>query len=157
VPDSGAEGVIIAQGANIGGWSLYAKDGKLKYCYNVGGINYYYVESDSPLPSGEHQVRMEFAYAGGGLGKGGKVTLYTDGKKVGEGDIPMTLAMIFSADDGCDVGLDSGAPVSQDYGPKGNEFNGKIKGVQIAIADAAENSDHLVDPQEAVRIAMARQ
>ncbi len=157
VPDSGAEGVIIAQGANIGGWSLYAKDGKLKYCYNVGGINYYYVEATSPIPAGEHQVRMEFAYAGGGLGKGGKVTLYTDGKKVGEGDIPMTLAMIFSADDGCDVGLDSGAPVSQDYGPQGNGFNGKIKGVQIAIADAAENSDHLVDPQEAVRIAMARQ
>ncbi|MBK8553618.1 MAG: arylsulfatase [Ignavibacteria bacterium] len=156
VPDSGAEGVIIAQGANIGGWSLYANKGKLKYCYNLGGVNYYYVEATSPLPAGEHQVRMEFAYAGGGLGKGGKVTLYTDGKKVGEGDIPMTLAMIFSADDGCDVGLDSGAPVSQDYGPQGNGFNGKIKGVQIAIADAAENSDHLVSPEDAIRIAMAR-
>jgi arylsulfatase A-like enzyme len=32
VPKSDAEGVIIAQGANIGGWSLYAKGGKLKYC-----------------------------------------------------------------------------------------------------------------------------
>lgn len=157
VPDSGAEGVIIAQGANIGGWSLYAYKGKLKYCYNLGGVNYYYVEATTPLPAGDHQVRMEFAYAGGGLGKGGKVTLFTDGKKVGEGDIPMTLAMIFSADDGCDVGLDSGAPVSQDYGPQGNGFNGKIKGVQIAIADAAEKSDHLVSPEEAIRIAMARQ
>ena len=100
---------------------------------------------------------MEFAYAGGGLGKGGKVTLYVDGKKIGEGDIPMTLAMIFSADDGCDVGEDSGAPVSPDYGPRGNAFNGRVKGVQLAIADAAENSDHLVSPEEAVRIAMARQ
>jgi arylsulfatase len=69
----------------------------------------------------------------------------------------MTLAMVFSADDGCDVGEDSGAPVSPDYGPRGNAFNGHIKGVQIAIADAAENSDHLVSPEEAVRIAMARQ
>ena len=34
VPEKGAEGVIISQGANIGGWSLYAKNGKLKYCYN---------------------------------------------------------------------------------------------------------------------------
>ena len=42
----------------------------------------------SPMPAGEHQVRMEFAYAGGGLGKGGKVTLYSDGKKVGEGRHP---------------------------------------------------------------------
>ena len=157
VPETGAEGVIIAQGANIGGWSLYAKGGKLKYCYNWGGFKHFYVESAEPIPAGEHQVRMEFAYAGGGLGKGGKVTLYVDGKKVGEGDIAATLAMVFSADDGCDVGEDSGAPVSPDYGPHGNAFNGRVKGVQLAIADAAENSDHLVSPEDAIRIAMARQ
>src|SRR6185295_853544 len=75
VPDQGAEGVIIAQGANIGGWSLYAKGGKLKYCYNFGGFKCFYVEATTPIPSGQHQVRMEFAYEGGGLGKGGKVTL----------------------------------------------------------------------------------
>jgi hypothetical protein len=69
----------------------------------------------------------------------------------------MTLAMVFSADDGCDVGVDSGSAVSPDYGPRGNAFNGRVKGVQIAIADAAENSAHLVSPEEAVRVAMARQ
>jgi len=157
VPDGGAEGVIISQGANIGGWSLYAKNGKLKYCYNWGGFKYYFVEGTTQIPAGEHQVRMEFAYAGGGLGKGGKVTLYTDGKQVGEGEIGATLAMVFSADDGCDVGEDSGAPVSPDYGPRGNAFNGQVKGVQIAIADAAENSAHLVKAEDAIRMAMARQ
>jgi arylsulfatase A-like enzyme len=157
VPKSGAEGVIIAQGANIGGWSLYAKGGKLKYCYNVAGVNHYFVESADPLPAGDHQVRMEFAYAGGGLGKGGQATLFVDGKKVGEGAIPMTQAMVFSADDGCDVGEDTGAPVSPDYGSRGNAFNGRVKGVQLAIAEAAENSDHLVSPEDAIRIAMARQ
>ncbi len=81
IPDKGAEGVIIAQGANIGGWSLYANKGKLKYCYNLGGVKYFYVEAATAIPAGDHQVRMEFAYAGGGLGKGGKVTLYTDGKQ----------------------------------------------------------------------------
>jgi arylsulfatase len=157
VPEKGAEGVIIAQGANIGGWSFYAKGGKLKYCYNWGGFKHFMVEATTPIPSGAHQVRMEFAYAGGGLGKGGTVTLYTDGKKVGEGTIEATLMNVFSADDGCDVGEDTGAPVSPDYGPRGNAFNGKVKGVQLAIAEAAENLEHLVDPQEAVRIAMARQ
>jgi arylsulfatase len=103
VPEKGAEGVIIAQGANIGGWSLYAKNGKLKYCYNWGGFKHFFVESSDPIPAGEHQVRMEFAYAGGGLGKGGRVTLFIDGNKAGEGDVGATLAMIFSADDGCDV------------------------------------------------------
>jgi hypothetical protein len=63
--------LLVAQGANIGGWSLYAKGGKLKSCYNVAGVNHYYVEAASPLPAGDHQVRMESAYAGGGLGKGG--------------------------------------------------------------------------------------
>jgi len=157
VPQKGAEGVIIAQGANIGGWSLYAKGGRLKYCYNWSGLKHFFVESAGPIPAGEHQVRMEFAYAGGGLGKGGKATLYVDGKKVGEGDIQATLAMIFSADDGLDVGEDTGAPVSPDYGPKGNRFNGEIKGIQLAIADAAENSDHLITAEDAVRMAMARQ
>jgi len=157
VPAKGAEGVIIAQGANIGGWSLYAKNGKLKYCYNVAGVNYFYVEAARALPAGEHQVRMEFAYAGGGLGKGGQVTLYVDGEKAGEGAIPLTQAMVFSADDGCDVGEDSGAPVSPDYGSRGNAFNGTVKGVQLAIGEAAESSDHLVSPEEAIRIAMARQ
>jgi Sulfatase len=157
VPKSGAEGVIVAQGGNIGGWSLYAKAGKLKYCYNLGGVHYFYAEAASPLPEGEHQVRMEFTYAGGGLGKGGKVTLYCDGKKVGEGEVPMTQAIVFSADDGCDVGVDNGSPVSPDYKPRGNEFNGVVKGVELAIAEAAESVDHLVKPREAVRVAMARQ
>jgi arylsulfatase len=157
VPASGAEGVIVAQGGNIGGWSLYAKAGKLKYCYNLLGIDYFYVESEGKIPAGDHQVRMEFAYAGGGLGKGGTATLYVDGKKVGAGKVAATAAMIFSADDGCDVGVDTAAPVSPDYGPRGNEFNGRVKGVQIAIADAAENLDHLVTPEDALRIAMARQ
>jgi len=119
VPKSGAEGVIIAQGANIGGWSLYSKAGRLKYCYNIAGVNHYYVEATDVLPTGEHQVRMEFAYAGGGLGKGGQVTLYVDGKKVGEGPVPITQAMVFSADDGCDVGQDTGAPVSHEKGRRG--------------------------------------
>ncbi|MBV9249341.1 MAG: hypothetical protein JO227_08880, partial [Acetobacteraceae bacterium] len=157
VPQSGGEGVIVAQGGNIGGWSLYANNGKLKYCYNVAGVHYFYVEATEKLPEGEHQVRMEFAYAGGGLGKGGQVTLYVDGKKIGEGAIPMTQAIVFSADEGCDVGEDTGAPVSPDYGPRGNAFNGRVKGVQLAIAEAAESLDHLISPEEAIRIAMARQ
>jgi arylsulfatase len=157
VPETGAEGVIISQGANIGGWSLYAKNGKLKYCYNWGGFKNFFVESADKLPAGQHQVRMEFAYAGGGLGKGGIATLFVDGKKVGEGNVEATLAMIFSADDGCDVGEDSGAAVSPDYGPVGNAFNGEIRGVQLSIADDPNNSDHLVKPEDALKAALGRQ
>ena len=157
VPAGGVEGVIIAQGGNIGGWCLYAKDSKLKYCYNLLGIHYFYAESADALPVGEHQVRMEFAYAGGGLGKGGTATLFVDGKQVGQTSVAATAAMVFSADDGCDVGFDSGSPVSQDYGSRGNEFTGKVKGVQLAIAEDAVSLDHLVKPEDAIAMAMARQ
>jgi arylsulfatase A-like enzyme len=155
--DKPASGVIIAQGANIGGWSLYAKDGKLKYCYNLGGIKSFFVESDKPIPSGTHQVRMEFAYDGGGLAKGGDVTLFIDGDQTGKGRVDATLPVVFSADDGCDVGVDNGAPVSSDYGPTGNAFNGTVKGVQLAIKENANMADHKVSAAQALEVAMARQ
>ncbi|SIL39489.1 arylsulfatase [Mycobacteroides abscessus subsp. abscessus] len=157
VPEGGAEGVIIAQGANIGGWSLYAHGGKLKYCYNLGGVKLFFVESAEPIPAGTHQVRMEFDYDGPGLAKGGAVTLFIDGESVGTGRVDATLPNIFSADDGCDVGTDSGAAVSPDYRPGDNRFTGRIRGVQLAIDDAADAKGHHVDPAEAVRIALARQ
>jgi len=96
-------------------------------------------------------------YDGGGLGKGGTVCLFVDGKKTGEGRVAATVPFVFSADDGLDVGEDSGAPVSPDYGATGNEFNGGIRGIQLAIAEAAEAADHLVSPDHAVHIAMSRQ
>src|SRR4029079_5553106 len=60
VPDGGAEGVIVAQGGAFAGWSLYVKDGRPKYAYNLFGIRQFHVESDTAIPSGTHQVRMEF-------------------------------------------------------------------------------------------------
>jgi arylsulfatase A-like enzyme len=157
VSAQGAEGVIVAQGANIGGWSLYCKGGKLKYCYNLLGIQYSFVESANAVPAGTHQVRAEFKYDGGGLGKGGTLSLFIDGTKAGEGKIGATAAMVFSADDGLDIGEDSGAPVSPDYGSTGNQFNGRIRGVQLAIAEEAQKVDHLVSPEQALHIAMSRQ
>ena len=65
--------------------------------------------------------------------------------------------MVFSADDGCDVGVDNGAPVSSDYGSTGNAFNGTVKGVQLAIKEDANMADHKVSPEQALAVAMARQ
>jgi hypothetical protein len=155
VPKDGAKGVIITQGGSVGGWTLYAKDGKLKYCYNFFGIKYYFAEAERPIPAGKHQVRMEFSYDGGGLAKGGNVTLYYDGKKVGKGRVDQTQPMGYSADEACDVGADTGSPASPDYGPAGNKFNGDIAWVQIDIG--TDDHDHLISPEERFRLAMARQ
>ena len=100
---------------------------------------------------------MEFSYDGGGLGKGGDVELYVDGDQVGEGRVDGTVPMLFSADETCDVGADSATPVSHDYGPRDSEFTGEVGWVQIDIDEAAEDTDHLIGPEERLRIAMARQ
>jgi arylsulfatase A-like enzyme len=155
VPESGAEGVIIAQGGNTNGWSLYAKGGKLKHCYNFLGIKLSFAESSKAIPAGKHQVRMEFKYDGGGLAKGGAVSLFVDGKKDGEGRIDMTIPMVFSGDETCDVGKEGGSPVSPDYGPHGNDFSGRVNWVQIDVGK--DNHDHLISPDERFKIAMARQ
>ncbi|MET0781645.1 MAG: sulfatase-like hydrolase/transferase, partial [Microbacterium sp.] len=155
VPEGGAEGVIIAQGGRFGGWSLYVKDGKAKFVYNLLGIQEFATEADSPIPAGNHQVRMEFAYDGGGLAKGGDVTLYYDGEAVGTGRVAATQAMVFSADETTDIGYESGTPVSADYTPQTSRFRGKIHWVQIDCGD--DDHDHLIDPDERMRIAMARQ
>jgi arylsulfatase A-like enzyme len=155
-PEGGAQGVIIAQGGSIGGWSLYLKDGKPRYCYNLLGIQRFYVDSDTEVPAGTHQVRMEFDYAGPGLGKGGSVTLYLDGVSIGEGQVDATAAMIFSADDTCDVGVENGALVADDY-PVPNAFTGEVNWVEIDVGAAAADADHRVDPDELLRVAMARQ
>src|SRR5437763_950406 len=76
VPEAGVQGVIIAQGGNFGGWSLYAHEGRLRYAYNLVGVQQTHVGTETDLPPGTHQARMEFAYDGGGIGKGGTVTLY---------------------------------------------------------------------------------
>ena len=155
VPKTGAEGVIVAQGGLTGGWSLYAKEGKLKHCYNLIGVQRFFVQATQPIPAGKHQVRMEFKYDGGGLAKGGTVSLFVDGMKDGEGRVDTTAAMVFSLDESCDIGKESGSPVSPDYGPSGNQFSGEVNWVQIDLEK--DDHDHLISPEERFKVAMARQ
>jgi arylsulfatase len=154
VPDRPLEGVIVAQGGAFGGWAFYAKEGKPKFVYNVLGLREFATEAERVAPPGEHQLRVEFAYDGGGLAKGGDVTLFLDGTPVGQGRVEVTQPLIFSADETTDIGEDTSMPVSPDY--KGiDRFNGTIDLVQIDVGK--DDHDHLIDPQDLVRIAMARQ
>jgi len=98
---------------------------------------------------------MEFHYDGGGLARGGDVALYCDGEVVGRGRVDATEPMAYSADEACDVGADSGSPASPDYGPTGNKFTGEIRWVQIDVG--GESQDHLIRPEDRIRIAMAHQ
>jgi arylsulfatase A-like enzyme len=154
-PKQGAtRGVIIAQGGRFGGWALYIKDGHAKFVYNLLGMQEFVTEASEPLPAGSHQVRAEFAYDGGGLAKGGDVTIYYDGRSVGSGRIDHTQPLVFSADETTDIGDDYGMSVSSDYAEH-SRFNGRIEVVQIDIGD--DDHSHMIDPAEVARIATARQ
>ena len=157
MPDDGARGVIVAQGGAFGGWTLYAKDGRPAYCYNLFGLQQFKVYGDGELTPGEHQVRVEFTYDGGGLGKGGDAVLYLDGEEVGEGRVDATVPMAFSADETTDIGSDSATPVTDDVAAGETEFNGRVRWVQIDLDEDGADEDHLISPEERLRVAMARQ
>lgn len=147
VPGSGAEGVIVAQGSREGGWSLYAEDGRLKYFYNFLGILHFVVETTSALPSGTSQVRMEFTYDGGGIGKGATVSLFVDGNAVGVGRIRRTNSLPFSMDETLKVGCDRHAAIVPQYAHRENTFSGKVNWVQITVAAPTDESRALEEEQ----------
>ena len=134
-PAGGASGVILAQGGRFGGWSLYMRAGKPVFVYNFLGLERFTVASPQALPAGKATVRLEFAYDGGGLGKGGLATIYVNDKKVAEGRIERTQPIIFSADETADVGEDDATPVTEDYKAYDNKFTGKILKVTIGVKE----------------------
>jgi arylsulfatase A-like enzyme len=133
IPESGANGVILAQGGRFGGWSLYLKDGKPTYTYNFIGLEQYKVQASNALAPGKITLRMNFDYDGGGLGKGGTVTLLVNGKQEASGRVERTQPMIFSADETAAVGKDDATPVTSDYKEYDNAFTGKISKVVVAV------------------------
>jgi arylsulfatase A-like enzyme len=155
VPDGGLDGVIIAQGGRFGGWSVYVKQGRASFAYNVLGIHEFITSATEPLSPGTHQVRMEFSYDGGGLAKGGDVTMFYDGVEVGTGRVQVTQPMIFSADETTDIGCDSGTSVGSEYTARQSRFTGKINWVQLDVGK--DDNDHCIDPEERLRVTMSRQ
>ena len=155
VPKGGAEGVIIHPGGHFGGWSLYAENGEAKFAYNLFAVEITHVGAERPIATGKHQVRREFAYDGGGLGKGGTVSLRYDGERVGTGRVERTVAFASSADETTDVGRVTGTPVTDDYGLKSSAFTGTIDWVQIETGK--DDHDHLISPEDRPHAAMTRQ
>jgi len=146
IPKGGADGVILAQAGRFGGWSLYLKDGKPTYHYNFLGLARFTIAAATPLPAGKATIRYEFAYDGGGLAKGGLGSIFVNGAKVAEGRIERTQPMVFSGDEGADVGEDGETPVTEDYGIAAPyKFSGRIDKITIDIkemktADQAEEN-----------------
>jgi hypothetical protein len=129
-PDDNAEGMLVTLGGETGGYALFVLEGKPTFAYNWLGVEQYTVTASEPLPQGECTIVFDFAYDGGGPGKGGTGTLAVNGKTVAEGRIDKTVPVYFSTDDTFDVGEDWGTPMSDTYEPP-FAFTGNLKRVTV--------------------------
>ncbi len=133
IPQGGGEGVILCQAGRFGGWSLYLTDGKPAYTYNFLGLHRDTVLAAEALPPGKVKIRFEFAADSAKLGAGGIAKIFADGKQIAEGRIERTQPMVFSADEGADVGEDAGTAVTEGYHSPGGKFTGKIEKVTVEL------------------------
>ncbi len=147
-----AEGALIAQGGSFGGWALYFVGGRLHYAHNFVGLHTYTVRADEQIAAGPHTVRLDFVYDGGGTGKGGTASLFSDGRPIGSGRIDKTVPGLFSFDEGLDVGLDSLDPVVADYATPRGTFTGTIHHVTLDTG-----ADAITDPNLVLKARYRRQ
>jgi hypothetical protein len=156
IPKGGAEGVIISQGGNTGGYSLFIKDKKLHYGYNYLGSQEFLVSSKDNVPEGAVELLFEFEPTGkpdlaNGKGSPGKVQLYINGKLSGQGQLPVTIPLMVSISEGLECGRDSCSRVSSQYKAP-FEFTGTIHDVVVDVS-----GDLVEDKEAAMRTVMARQ
>ncbi len=119
IPESGAEGVLVANADFIGGWGLWVDgDGKLNHSYSWLGVETYKQVSDTPVPTGKHTLKMLFESDEMKPGSGGTVTLWADDEQIGHGRLDHTIPIAATSYAGMDIGRDNGLVVDLAYEDK---------------------------------------
>ncbi|MCI0702200.1 MAG: arylsulfatase [Planctomycetia bacterium] len=132
VPDDKTSGMIVTHGGLGGGYGLYLRDGKPTFVYNYLALERPTFTAKDALPKGKVKLVVDFKYDGGGLGKGGTVTMTANGTKVAEGRLEKTIPIQFSITEGMDIGMDVGSAVDFTY-KLPFKFTGKIEKVTIDL------------------------
>ena len=152
IPESGAEGVIVANADFIGGFALWVDEQrKLHHTYSFLGVETYKQVSTEPVPTGEVTVKMLFEADENTPGTGGEVTLWAGGKQIGEGTMPRTVPVAFTSYAGMDISRDNGLVVDLDYEPKAPyEFTGTVKHVVFDLKPAVHDDEHALHEHASV-------
>jgi hypothetical protein len=132
IPSGGAEGMLFTQGGFTGGWGFYLQQGELVGVHNWLDNERYRVISTEPVPAGKAKLVMEFKYDGGGVAKGGTITLSANGRTIGEGRAEKTTPFKYSLFEGQDIGEDSGSPIDFSYTPP-FKFTGKLDRLTVEL------------------------
>jgi arylsulfatase len=136
VPSGKAEGMIVTHGGLEGGYGLYLRDGVPTFVYNYLSIDRPTFAGKEPLPKGRVKLVVDFAYDGGGMGRGGTITMTANGKPVAGGRMERTIPIQISLGEGLDIGMDVGSPIDFTY-KLPFAFTGKIQRVTIELKPEA--------------------
>ena len=142
-PTDGAEGVIVAEADEMGGFSLWVdENGLLHHSYSMMGVEQYKQVSTEPIPTGDVTVRMQFDADRQEPSAGGTVSLYANDEKIGEGRMERTVAVRFSGYAGMDIGRDNGLPVDRAYAAKAPyPFTGTVKKVVFDLKPGSHDDE----------------
>ena len=156
IPKGGAEGVVIAQGGNTGGYTFFVKDQKLHFLYNYLARDKFWLRSDETVPEGKVELRYEFEPTGKpdfakGKGVPARGQLYINKKLVASIDMPHSVPNMFGTE-GLSCGYDGGAPVAPEEYRGEFRFTGTIEHVTIDLS-----GELIKDSEAEMKIAMARQ
>jgi arylsulfatase len=136
IPDGGAEGVLVAFADFIGGFALWVdENGLLNHTYQYLGVETYRQTSTEPVPTGDVTLKMLFEADEAKPGTGGHVSLWADGRQIGEGELPHTISLIFTTYAGMDISRDNGGVVDLDYEDRAPyAFTGTVRNVVFDLA-----------------------
>ena len=131
--DERGDGVIVCQGGNMAGWSLWLDARRPRFTYNCFGHVITSVGSVEHLAPGHHRIDVTFAYDGG-FGRGGELLMVIDGSAVDGARLERTVPLVFSmSGETFDVGTDTGSHVT-DY-PGGSACTAGIRFVELRRLD----------------------
>jgi len=133
IPKGGAMGVLATQGGRFGGYSFYIRDGKPVFHYNMTGDMQYVISSKEKITPGRHVLKAQFDIDKPELGAPGTLTLFIDGRQVGQGRIDHTYRIWWSNSEGFDIGQDTLTPIGDDYRISESRFTGDIGSVTFQL------------------------
>jgi arylsulfatase A-like enzyme len=125
IPDASlTDGVLLAMGSALGGWSLHILGARIRYVHNLYGKERHVVESGEAVGPGDHHIEFTFAKD---EGAGGTGVLRCDGREVGRGAISRFTPSGFN-------GVGAGLTCGYEWGPAVGtgyrapfRFNGTIR------------------------------
>jgi len=149
VADLPVQGVLLALGNRLGGWTLFVQDEQLHYVHNYVGLTETRIAAELDLSPGMHRLGFAFTKTGEHRGVG---RLLLDDTVIGRGELPHFTPVRFSLHGaGLSCGRDVGLPVSKAYDDE-FPFTATIERVVVEL-----DGPEVVDADEEAAGAIAQQ